>query len=289
MASATLTTDLLIQRVRRLLGDWPDNDALTASITSVTTTVTVADSSIYSVNWPVEIDYEAMIVRAKPSGTTLTVKRAAYGSTAATHANAAACLIRPSYFTVEIIDALNACIDASFPLLYKPVLDTSLTGIADTYEYTVPFMPTSTDTRIPLVSTVEFKDSGEVDFYPVRTWWIKRGATPKLQFRRAPAAGATIRLSGFGPFPHLAAAADVLDPLWPLNAEDLLAEYAAQRLIASGEARRVRQDTGLIDNREQANRTGSAMQAANSLLQRFQIRLRDSAMPPISRHARPTF
>ena len=51
-------------------------------------------------------------------------------------------------------------------------------------------------------------------------------------------------------------------------------------LITSGEADRVRQDVAVLDQRENANRTGSSMSASNALYNRFPKRLNDSAMAP---------
>ena len=267
--------------------DWPDQDALTASISNSGTTATVADSSIYTANWPIEIDEEMLIVRAKPSATTLTVKRAAFGTTGASHANGAAILVRPSFSSLEILDALNAALDQTFPYIYRPVLDTSLTTSADTYEYTVPNLP-SGGVPIPYLSRVEIKGSGETNFRAISSWTVRRGATPKIQFRRATEAGGTIRVHGYGPFTRLASG-DSLDALFPLNAEPLLVWGAAAVLLASGEAGRVRVDTGAIDSREQANRVGASMQASNQLHQRFLLGLRDAAMAPMPKHLKATF
>lgn len=281
------TATTLVQRVRRFLRDWPDFDSLTASTSSTATTLTVADASstVYSPRWDIEIDNEAMIVRSG-AGTTLTVKRAHKGTTAATHASGAAILLRPHFLSLEILDALNSAIQASFPLIYKPVLDTSLTTSSNTYEYTVPNMPgtyNGASIPIPRLSKLELKLSGETDYQRVRGWNVRRGATPKVQFELEQEASATIRVHGFGPFPDLAFT-DSLDTLWPVHAEDYLIFHATATLLASGEAGRVRVDTGAIDNREQANRAGSSMAASTALLQRAQLRLRDAAMPAMPKH-----
>lgn len=283
MATSAAT---LVQRVRRYLRDWPDADALSASVTSSATTITVSNGALFTANWPIEVDQELMLIRSVSSNT-LTVKRGARGSTAASHAASAAVLNKPHWSTVEILDALNAGLDAAFPLLYKPVLDTSLTILNDTYEYTVPNMP-STSTPIPYLSKVELKDSGDSDYWEVHDWTVRRGATPKIKFRRVSSVGATVRVHGFGPFTRLAYA-DSLDALFPDNAVDVLVQFAAQHLLVSGEAGRVRSDTQAIDSREQANRVGSSMSAANGVWQRFQVLLQQAAMAPLPRHVRRTF
>jgi hypothetical protein len=93
----------------------------------------------------------------------LTVTRAYAGSTAATHASGATVLIQPAFMAVEIIDALNATKDECFPLIYKPVLDTSLSGDGTTYEFTVPNMPSTyggDSIPIPWLSRIELKENG---------------------------------------------------------------------------------------------------------------------------------
>jgi hypothetical protein len=286
MATSATT---LVNRVRRFVRDNPDYDALTASVSSGGTTLTVADASttVYSPRWAIEVDQEAMLVRSG-SGTSLTVKRGASGTTAASHASGAAVLIRPQFLSQDILEALNSAIQNSFPLIYRPVLDTSLTTAANTFEYTVPNMPgTYNGASIPMprLSKVELKESGDYDYREVLDWDVLRGTTPKVQFRFEKNASATIRVTGFGPFPDLAFS-DSLDALWPVNAEDYLVYYAASYLTASGEAGRVRTDTGAIDNREQANRVGSSMSASNYLFQRAQKRLVDAALPPMPKHVK---
>lgn len=278
----------LIQRVRRYVGDWPELDTLTASAASTATTLTVADATRYTPNKFIELGAEVLTVTTNAAGTSVGVRRAMRGSTAASHANSATVLLNPSYTSLDILDALNAGIDASFPIVYKPVLDVSLAIDSDVYEYTVPNMP-STTTPIPIISSVELKESGELDYRATRSWVIRRGATPKIVFKRLFPASATVRVNGYGPFPKLASTADSLDALWPLNADYPLVEFAASYLLTMGEAQRLRRDANVNDQREQANRTGDSIRASNLLLQRFYAALRNSAaMPPMPRHVRGT-
>lgn len=281
----------LVSRTRRFVRDWPQEDALNGSITASATTLTVADGTLYADNWLLEIDQETLFVNGNGSGTTVTVRRGMRGTAAATHADQAPVLIRPHFLYAEVLDALNRGLQDTYPKLYKPVLDTSLTTTASTFEYTVPNMPGTYggDTLpIPYLSKIELKFSGETDYREVRGWSVRRGSTPKIQFEYEPEASATIRVHGFGPFPDLATG-DSLDALFPRNAANLLDVAAASFLLASGEAGRVRVDTGAVDDREQANRVGSSMTAANSLYQRFLRMLENAAMPPMPPHVKPTF
>jgi hypothetical protein len=279
----------LIDRTRRYVRDWPDQDATTASMTSGATSFSVADTSIYRVNWPVEVDQETMIVRALTSSTVLTVRRNAFGSTAASHASGAAVLVDPAFYAVEYIDGLNAGLDATFPALYRQVIDTSLTALNNTYEYTIPNMPSPATQPIPIISGVDINQPGDFAYRPTDRWELRRGATPKIKFRDIPIIGSTIRINGYGPFSHLSAIADTLDAKYPAHAESLLPIYCAGWLLQSGEAGRVRADAGAVDSREQANRTGSSMSAGLQLWQRFRAELGIAAMPPLPRHVVSVF
>lgn len=271
----------MIERTRRFLRDWPDLDVTTASLASTGTTVTVADSAIYQINWPIEIDSETMIVRAKPTSTTLTVKRAAYGSTAATHVNSSSVLINPQFFAVEVLDAINYGIDLAFPYYYQETLDTSLSFLADTYEYTIPNL-TSPAIVITRVVGIDLKEANDNAWRPTRAFELRRAGTPKIKFRRIYAAGTQIRVRGYGPFPHLATG-DSLHSQFPYVGEYPLVEFAGSYLLESGEARRVRVDRGPLETRENAN-PGASMIASERIYTRFRQNLLHTAMPPLPRH-----
>lgn len=259
--------------------DWPEADSLTASQASTTTSFTVADATIYSPGWLVQVDNEGMQVRSV-SGTTVTVLRAARGSTAASHASGATVLMRPRFLDVDVLDAMNAGISATFPWIYQPVIDESIATTDNTYEYTVPNL---NGVPIPYISRLQFKVSGDFAFREFNTWTILRGTTPKIKFRLALPVGA-LRIHGFGPIPPLTSLTDTLSALYPSYAEDALTMFASQYLLMSGEAARVREDTGARDQRDNANRPGSSSAAANATYQRFQKRLQDSGMPPMPKH-----
>lgn len=283
------TAASLVQSARRFLRDWPDQDNLTASVaTTGATTVTVADSSRYVVNTAIEIEQEAMIVRALPTATTLTVQRGAYGSTPATHANGLSILIRPEYFTQEYLDAINGAIQATFPWIYKQALDTSLTVAANTWEYTIPNMPgtyAGSSIPIPRLARVDIlvSNSGSVPYRPLRAWQVRRGGTPVLKLRDLEVTGSTLRLTGYGPFPDVAFS-DSLDAQFPPQATQLLVEMAVSRLMLSGEAQRLRNDSGVRDDREAAWHPGAGLNAAQALEARFLRRLSEVAMSPMESH-----
>ena len=285
MAATTVST--LITRTRRFLQDWPDQDVLSASLSSGATSLTVADSATkIADNWVLEIDSEALVATSTAStGNTVTVRRGARGTTAASHSSGSVILLRPAYLSVEILDAFNAALEAMYPYIYKAVVDESLSVTVGDYEYDIPDMPSDTDAQIYHLSEVSIMEDGDETFYRRKDWDVLRGATPKLRFRRSTDTGGTIRLYGYGPFPRLTLTGS-LDAQFPRQAEEMLVLYAAAYLTASGETGRVRVDTGAMDNREQANAVGASMRASDRLMQRFLQRRLDAAMPPLPRHVK---
>lgn len=284
---ATTAVSELINRTRRMVKDWPDTDALTTSISSTATLISVGDGTLYAKNFHVEIDSEVLTVSAAGSGTTFAARRGAWGSTAASHASTTVVLMRPSYPSLQILDALNQAKDEAFPLIYQPILDTSLTTLANTFEYTVP-TPIGGAVPIQYISKVELKLSGNTDYSEVRGWSVRRGTTPKIQFVGLQEAGATVRVHGYSPFADLAYGG-ATDNLWPVNATNVLVVGAAAFLLMSGELGRLKVDTLPNDTRESANRVGSQMSASAALYSRFRNMCLSSAMPPLPRHAKPTF
>jgi hypothetical protein len=275
----------LVERTRRFVRDWPQEDVLTASLSSTSTTITVADGTLYADNWLIEIDQETLFVNGNGTGTSATVRRGVRGSTAASHVSGATVLLRPMFSYMEIVDALNWAKDECFPLIYKEVLDTSLTTSANTFEYTVPNLDSL---PVRYISKLELKASGESDYREFRGWSIRRGATPKIQFTVDPDPSATIRLHGYSPFPDLTTGTS-LDAQWPINADKLLPLGAASYLLASEESGRGRGDRPARQAEGEALRAGARMSAANSLDARFRRGLANAAMPPLPKHLRPTF
>lgn len=276
-----------INRTRRLLRDFgAGQDALTASVTSSATTLTVADAStaVYTGNWTVEVDNETMLV-VSGTGSSLTVRRGYAGSTAASHASGATVLIRPAFFSTEIVDGLNEGIHACYPLIYKAYSDTSLTTSANTYEYTVPTMPSDSATYMPFISRVSLLESGDFAYRDRGAWDVVRSSTPKIRFRRQQPTSATIRVEGYGPFPDLALGGS-FDAQWPRRADMLPSLFAASQLLVSAEAGRLRFDQGVRDDREQSVRAGASIQTATALENRFRRLLDQAALPPMPPHVK---
>ena len=277
--------DTLIKQVRRFVRDWPEEDVLTASMSSTTSIASVAVATDYADGWLLEIDQEVLGSLGFNSGTDVKVRRGLRGSTAASHASLTTVLVRPTWLLQDYVDALNWAKNECFPKIYKDALDTSLTTLANTYEYTIPSIG-----GLPMryVSKVEFKAVGAVDYREVREYSIRRGATPKLQFLQDQDAGQTIRIHGYSPFPDIALGGS-LDTQWPAQGDRLLVLGAASYLLASEESGRGRSDRPARQAQNEEMRAGARMNQANALDTRFRRSMVDAALPPLPIHARPTF
>ncbi|MHB8742560.1 MAG: hypothetical protein ACYC9L_05480 [Sulfuricaulis sp.] len=293
------TLQTLVDRTRNFLRDTPDYDQVSASLTSSQTTVSVADTTVYRQRWPIEVDYESMMIRSI-SGGLLNVTRGWRNSASASHAASASVLMRPAFYAQEIIDAINAAQQACFPYIYKPVVDTSLTVVANQYQYSFPNMP-GTSYPIPFIYKIEILQPGDYTFRLTRRWEIGRGDVtsgspassggisstyPILKFKSLPPISAVIRVQGFGPMPTLVNLTDTLDTLFPPQCEHILHRVAGAYLLQSGEAGRDRADTGAIDRREEANRGGLSLQTASGVISRAEMELIRTAMPPPPRHVK---
>jgi hypothetical protein len=275
----------LVKRVRRRLRDWPELDKTTASIAAGGVTLTVSDTTFprYYPGSIVEVDYEVMIVQAVAGGTTLTVQRAARGSTDASHPNGSTVLFDPAFTSMEILDGINDGLDALWPMFYQDVVDETTFLDPEIYEYTVPNVSVGQAIPIPRIHELELRESGFTQFIPFHSVDIVRGATPKLRLKFSPPSGATLRIRGYAPLPHLAFTDSTFAQL-PYNADNLAATYAAAMLLIAGEAGRVRHDLGPVDTREQATRVGASAAAGREWMRLFFQQRADLAMPPLKPH-----
>lgn len=292
----------LVDRTRNFLRDTPDFDQLQTSLSAsvASNTVGVSDTGRYRVNWPIEVDYETMMIRGITStGNTLTTSRGWRGAAVATHAANASIMIRPAFFAQEIIDAINTSFMLLYPNVYQPVVDTSLTVQTNQYQYVIPTMPGFTGYPIPAVIGVEILQPGDYTFRRTRRFQIHRGTVtsgspttsgtvsstyPIFMFKSLPPIGAQIRVHGFGPFAPLVNLADTLNPLFPPQIEYMIHKIAAGYILQSAEAGRDRADATPVDRREEANRTGASLSTAMTLLSRSEQELLRTCMPPMPRH-----
>ncbi len=276
----------LVKRVRRRIGDWPEQDVTTASLSSTGTSLTVSDTTAprYFKQERIEIDYETMVVDSVTSATALAVIRGAQGSTAVAHVTASNVLVDVAFTSVEILDYLNEGLDNLWPFFYQELVDESLSSSADVYEYTVPTVDASgVNLPLPRLKAVEMRASGMVPFKRIGHVDVIRSAAPKIRLGFSPQDDATIRLIGYAPLPHLSFTTSTHAQL-PYQADGLIVDWAVGMLLMSGEARRVRFDQGAIDNREQATRVGASMAAARDWRVAFYQGRSDLAMPPMQPH-----
>src|SRR5262245_38394172 len=273
------TARTLMTRTRRFMQDWGDSeDTLGSAMGASDTTFTGAD--VYGKGWLIQIEDEAMQVTSAVAPT-IGIRRGMRGTTAAAHPSGARVFVRPHFLNLDYLDALNSAVEATYPWIYKPVVDETITTTANTYEYAIPAVD---GLSIRAITRIFHRMPGD-------TWWahvvkwdlVRTGTTVKLKIGFDPGPG-TVRVMGFTqiiPFTNLDS---TLDSSFPVGAEDALVYYAAQCLLASGEARRVREDTGLRDDRESRNATGSSLKISDSVYQRFLGRLGSSAMQPMPRY-----
>jgi hypothetical protein len=277
-----VTARTLTARSRRFMQDWGDSeDKLTLAAALGDTTITVADSSLYGKGWVFQIEDEALQVNGIASATVVNVRRGVRGTTAAAHANSSAVQVRPHFLNLDYLEALNSAVEACYPWIYKPVVDETIVTVGNTYEYAIPVVD---GLPIRALTRVYYRDPGSFSWLKVMKWDVVRsGATAKIKLG-IDLSPASLRLIGFTqiqPFANLDAA---LDAAFPPGAEDALVFYAAQYLLASGESRRVREDTGLRDDRESRNAAGSSGRISDQIYQRFLGRLGSSAMQPMPRY-----
>lgn len=171
----TTSVSTLSDRVRDLLDDYGDTQAVLASAISTTAATSVTPSSSEGIgvgDW-ITVDYETMFVTAVASGPpyTLTVRRGQRGTTAATHAEGALILVNALYPGNRILTALNSALGK----LTKTVKDiATLTFTEDTYAYTVP-------SAIDVVKRVEIENSDEnSQFFTIRGWEMLDATTFRI-------------------------------------------------------------------------------------------------------------
>lgn len=274
----------LVKRVRRRLRDWPELDTLTASISDSGVTLTVSDTTIprYYAHALLEVDLETMAVQAVASATTLTVFRGARGSTAATHASGATVLFDPAFTSAEILDGINDGLDALWPNFRQDVVDESVALSSSTTEYAIPNAP-GLSVPIPRIRDFEIREQGFDEWVGFHRVDIMRGASPKLRLQFTPPDGATLRIRGYAPLPHVGFT-DSTHAQLPYNADSLATLYAAALLTMAGESGRVRFDRGPIDSREQATRVGASSNIAREWMRLFFQQRADLSMPPMKPH-----
>lgn len=238
----TQTVTGLIQRARRMIGDFPEIDVTTTTTTTASTSVVVADTSIYQKGSHIVIEDESMRVTAIANTTTLTVIRGYQGTTAVEHASGSKVLADPLASAADYLDGLNEGLRYLWPNFFVYVEDTSLTAVNDTSDYELP--DSLKDGRVLRVQVLE-AGGLPTAWYEWRQFEIRRDATDsvgeKIHFTNwPPPAGSSIKLIGLGRYTTDLAIGTAI----PTNVSDAalscLPSYAAYYVLSQAEARRNR-------------------------------------------------
>ena len=231
MATTALS---IVDRVRQLLGDYvQDTTQLSAALTDTTgTTLTVADGTVMTEGDWATVDFETMEV-TKVLRNTITVRRGAKGSLAATHLIDAPIRVNYTFPPHVILQAVNESLADAYPQLYKDVTDTSTVVVQNQDLYNVP-------------ATMEYLVRVEVQAYTQATKYIPFRAwdfadTQHFRLYGMLPAGLGLRLVGMARFDTLLETGS-LDATFPdanASAVGYLVWDAAGRLLMSAQATRV--------------------------------------------------
>jgi hypothetical protein len=125
----------IVSRARHILNDNPFVETARTVAAAGTTSVTVADSTLYDVGDILEWqdDGDQMLVTAVPNATTLTVARGINGTTAAAHSSITLAK-NPVFQYIQITDAIAACMTDLYPHVYRQV-DVTLTPLTNGNNY----------------------------------------------------------------------------------------------------------------------------------------------------------
>lgn len=133
--TGTATADALVARVAREADDLAVTDVHTSDPTTSTTTLTVATDATTRnqvgdiLSWPVGSAgaYEAAVLTAV-AATTLTVRRAQFGTTAVDHAANAVFRVNPLYLDQVIYDAIVEALEGLYDELFQVQVSTYTTA-----------------------------------------------------------------------------------------------------------------------------------------------------------------
>ena len=277
----SLSVQDLISKARRLINDYPQGDSLTANMTNSVTTATVADSTLYRNGMIISINEEAMLVKAAPTGTTVTVVRGWKGTTPTTHTSGDGILLDPLGTGADYLDGLNEGMRYLWPHFYQSVVDTSIVVENLVSDYALPTSFPSGASRI-MRMMVLYPGAPQISWYGYREFEVVRGDDVSggdvVRFTNTPPfAGSQVKLIGIArPDADLVLGSNVPTTI-PEYAFYCLPTYAAYYVLVSAEGKRDKvtraQNVGPAAVTPQAN-----AQLAFSLLQKFQSMKAEQAM-----------
>lgn len=238
MATTVLS---LVEELRDQLNDYGEAvTALSSAMTDTTgTTANVSSSSGFEALGFAYCDFEAFEVSATGTGT-LTVRRGARGTAAATHLSGAVVRFNLTWGNQLILNKLNEALDAAYPDLYTLVEDSdSLVTVSDQYVYELP-------TTIDKLYRVEVESESTSDIYiPCNAWDLIDESHIKIYDINQWNTGQKINLVGIAPF-STATATGNLDSDYPItdgNAKGYLMSETMGRLLMVPQARIAKRDS----------------------------------------------
>lgn len=237
MATTVLS---LVEELRDQLNDYGEAvTTLSSGATDSATSLSVASESGFEALGFAYCEFEAMEVSATGTGS-LTVRRAARGTTAAAHTSGAVVRFGLTWGNQLILNKMNEALDAAYPDLYTLVEDSdSLVTVSDQYVYEMP-------TTIDKLYRVEVESESTSDIYiPCNAWDLIDESHIKIYDINQWNAGQKINLVGIAPF-STATATGNLDSDYPItdgNAKGYLMSETMGRLLMVPQARIAKRDS----------------------------------------------
>lgn len=237
------TVNALSDRCRRVFGDYPAVDTISAQVANTGTTVNLLVNNVgaYKVGLRVVLDQESFLPFAIAGSTTgtLTCFRAWDGTTAATHAANSPVLVGPRFTPQVMLDAISDGLRALWPYFFQYVEDETLTTTADTQsDYAMPAafgnsgVITAMQILLPGLTNDGWRD--------YRWFHHLEGAGGRtVSLIRIPPVSTKLRLRGLAPFDSGdVVAGGTLPTTLPDAAVAALVMYSQHYLASVGEAMR---------------------------------------------------
>ena len=237
------TVNALSDRIRRVFGDWPAMDTISAQVGNSGTTVNVPVNQVaaYKLGTRFVLDQEMFLPYAVSGTTTgtLTCYRAWEGTTAATHASGTPALVGVRFSPQTVIDAISDGISALWPYYFQYIEDETIGTTADTIsDYAMPTVFGSSG----IVTSMQILLPGLTNDGWREYRWFKHLEGPNgrtLSLIRIPPVGTTLRCIGIAPYDQGdVAAGGSLPSTLPQGAVSALVMYGQHHLASVGEAMR---------------------------------------------------
>lgn len=273
----------LVDRTRRMLGDWPAFDKLTAQAIDTATSVAVREGGNFSVGQRIVIEGEMLYITAV-SGTgaaNLTVDRGWMGTTAATHASASTILVDPVYNPQLLLDGLNEGLRLLWPYFYKRGISAG-TDVITSVGQADYAMPSPFQVNQGRVLRCQILQPGGLNdmWREYRRFETIRGAGGvTLHFRGvAPDPGTYYRVLGIVPFATDMTYTGNTDTELPDAAIPALTMYATHYALLYAESKRLG-GAGASNIGPSGKQPGQTSALSGIWMQKFQTYLDSNGMP----------